>query len=91
VTHWRVEDPSGGALGQFGMVFGFPGSGGFPQDFTLPANLDLALGQLRQERTSRPLAGQFVDAGNYVSGKGYVRRSAQILGHIPSVTQTTRC
>ena len=88
-AYW--PDPSGYALSQFRMIFGFPGSGGFPQDFTPPANLDLALGQLCQERTSRTFADQFVDAGNHVNRKGYVRRSAQILGHTPNVTQPTRC
>ena len=68
------------------MVLGFPGFGGFAQDFPLPANLDLALGQFREERTARPFADSFVDVGKRVNGKGYVRRSGQILGHTPTVT-----
>ena len=68
------------------MVFGLPSSGGFAQDLTLPANLDLALGQFREERTPGPFANQSVDVGNQVNRKGYVRRSAQTLGHAPSVT-----
>ena len=81
-----MPDPGGGTLSQFGMVFGFPRSGGFAQGFTLPANLDLALGQFREERTSGPFADQPVDVGNHVNRKSYVRRSAHILGHTLSVT-----
>ncbi len=61
------------------MVSGFPGSGAFAQGFTLPANLDLALGQFREERTSGPFANQLVDVGDHVNGNGYVGGSAQIL------------
>ena len=81
-----MQDPGGGTLSQLGMAFGFPRSGGFAQGFTLPANLDLALGQFREERTSGPFADQPVDVGNHVNRKSYVRRSAQILGHALSVT-----
>ena len=81
-----MPDPGGRTLSQFWMGFGFPSSGGFAQDFTLPANLDLALGQFREERASGPFADQSVDVGNQVNWKGYLRRSAQTLGHTLSVT-----
>jgi hypothetical protein len=68
------------------VVFGFPSSGGIAQDFTLPANLDLALSQFREERASGPFADKSVDVGNQVDRKGYLRRSAQTLRHTPSVT-----
>jgi hypothetical protein len=50
------------------------------------AELDFALGELGQERTSSPFADQLVDAGSHVNRKDDVRSSGQILGHTPSVT-----
>ena len=45
------------------MVFGLPRSSGFAQSLTLPANLDLALGQFREEGTSGAFADESVDVG----------------------------
>ena len=67
------------------MVFGFPCSSGFAQGFTLPADLDLALGQFREERAPGLFADQLVDVGNHFNRKYYVRRS-EVLGHASSVT-----
>jgi hypothetical protein len=81
-----LPDPGGGALSQFGMVFGFPRSSRFAQGFTLASDLDLPLRQFREERTPGPFADQPVDVGNHLKRKGYVGRSTQILGHDLIVT-----
>ena len=68
------------------MIVGLPGPGGFAQGLSLPANLDLALGKLRQERTTTAFADKLVDLGNQIDRKDYVRSAAQALRHTPSVT-----
>jgi hypothetical protein len=88
---WVVErtylpDPSGRTLGQFRMVYRLPRSGGFPQDFPLVTQLDLALCQFSQKRAAAPLADQLVDIGNDVDRKDYVCSTIRSLGHTPSVT-----
>ena len=68
--------PRGGSPIQLRMVFGLPGSRGFLQDLALVAELDLALGQLGQERTTAALADESIDVGNQVDRQDYVRSSA---------------
>jgi hypothetical protein len=55
-------------VSQFRVIFGLPRAGDVLQDFALKAELDLALGQLGQERTPASLADEFVDAGDDIKG-----------------------
>jgi len=81
-----LPHPRGGSLSQFRVVLGFPCSGGFAQHFALAAELDLALSQLGEKRTSAPLADEFVDVGNQVNRQDDMGSSGQILWHTYSVT-----
>lgn len=81
-----MPHPRGRSLSQFRVVLGVPCSGGFPQHFALAAELDLALGQLGQERTPAPLADKLIYLVNNINRQDDMRSSAETLGHTSSVT-----